>query len=228
MPPRRTLVADRVKCLSFSACVLLSTSLARFVRSSTMTNKTRDRDVRAAVFRKVLAEHVADPNVLVVEELGLQHGLCRVDIAVVNGFLHGYELKSDADTLERLPAQVEAYSKAMDRATLVVGEHHLWAAESILPPWWGIKVASVGKRGAVSIETHRAVGANPSVSAFHVAHLLWRPEVTKILEERGVEKRRLRGNRRELYEIAAALVPLSELRQLVRESLKTRTTWRHP
>lgn len=193
-----------------------------------MTNKTRDRDVRAAVLKKVLAEHVADPKVLVVEELGLQHGSCRVDIAVVNGFLHGYELKSDSDTLERLPTQVEAYSKAMDRATLVVGEHHLASAEAVLPAWWGIKVASVGKRGGISIETHRAVGPNPSVSAFHVAHLLWRPEIAKILEERGVEKRKLRGNRRELYEIAAELVPLMELRLLVRESLKNRTTWRRP
>lgn len=193
-----------------------------------MTNKTRDRDVRAAVLRKVLAEHIADPNVLVVEELGLQHGLCRVDIAVVNGFLHGYELKSDSDTLDRLPAQVEAYSHAMDRATLVVGEQHLSSVEKLLPAWWGIKVAAVGKRGGILIQTHRQVGMNPSVSAFHVAHLLWRPEVTKILQARGVDRKRLRGNRRELYRIAADTIPLSELRQLVRESLKSRTTWRHP
>ncbi|MCK4123781.1 MULTISPECIES: sce7726 family protein [Ralstonia solanacearum species complex] len=193
-----------------------------------MNRKTRDRDVRDAVLRKVLADHLADPRVLVVEELGLQHGSCRIDIAVVNGFLHGYELKSDSDTLERLPAQVEAYSYALDRATLVVGGNHLEAAEALLPSWWGIKVARNGKRGGVVIETHRAVGMNPCVSPYHLAHLLWRPEVAEILSARGVEGRQLRGNRRELYKLAADLIPLNELRLFVRESLKHRKGWRCP
>lgn len=193
-----------------------------------MQHKTRDRDVREAVLKKVLADHLADPHVLVVEELGLQHGSCRIDIAVVNGFLHGYELKSDSDTLDRLPAQIEAYSQALDRATLVVGSRHLEEAETLLPPWWGIKRARSGKRGGVVIETHRAVGMNPTVSAFHLAHLLWRPEIESLLGTHGVEGKLLRGNRRELYTLAADLVPLNELRQFVRESLKHRKGWRRP
>jgi hypothetical protein len=68
----------------------------------------RDRDVRQALHRKVLKEHHGDANTLVVDELGLRHGTCRVDIAVVNGFIHGYEIKSDADTLERLPRRRRA------------------------------------------------------------------------------------------------------------------------
>lgn len=65
----------------------------------------RDRDVRQALHRKVLKEHHGDADTLVLDELGLRHGTCRVDIAVVNGYLHGYEIKSDSDTLERLPAR---------------------------------------------------------------------------------------------------------------------------
>ncbi len=84
----------------------------------------RDSDVRKALHSRVLRDHHNDPNTLVLNELGLRHGACRVDVAVVNGSLHGYELKSDMDTLERLPAQVGLYGKVLDKATLVVGARH--------------------------------------------------------------------------------------------------------
>lgn len=93
----------------------------------------RDRDVRQALHRKVLKEHHGDADTLVLDELGLRHGTCRVDIAVVNGYLHGYEIKSDSDTLERLPAQIATYGLVLDRATLVVGERHLEKAKPLIP-----------------------------------------------------------------------------------------------
>src|SRR5690606_35081277 len=142
-----------------------------------------------------------DPRVLVVEELGLQHGMCRVDIAVVNGFLHGYEIKSDADTLVRLPQQVAAYSKALDRATLVVGERHVAAARTILPNWWGLKVITSGKRGALKIETERPVTNNPAVSGFYAAHLLWKDEILCVLNEYGITTGTSKLNRIQLYQL---------------------------
>lgn len=192
------------------------------------STKMRDRDVRTAVLKKVIADHVADPSTRVIEELGLEHGACRVDIAVVNGFLHGYELKSDSDTLSRLPLQIEAYSKVLDRATLIAGEKHINAALDLLPNWWGIKVATRGPRGAVHIETIRPVSNNPSASPVHIAQLLWRDEVAAILEGLGVEKKALRTNRAGLYSLLTTIVSLVELRQMVRERLKLREAWRRP
>ncbi|QTO43335.1 sce7726 family protein [Burkholderia latens] len=178
--------------------------------------------------KKVLAESLTNPNALVVEELGLEHGACRVDIAVVNGVIHGYELKSDADTLHRLPLQIDAYSRALDKATLVVSERHHAEAAKLLPSWWGIKVSHVGPRGAVHIETERAATMNPDISAFHVAHLLWRDEALAILEAFETDKRVLRGNKRVLYTLLAQHLSLSSLRAQVRDALKRRTNWRHP
>lgn len=197
-------------------------------RPALKSGRTRDRDVRAAVRQKVLADHIADPNVLVLEELGLEHGACRVDIAVINGSIHGYELKSDSDTLARLPQQVEIYSRALDKATLVVGERHLGAAQVLLPNWWGIKVTCTGARGAVHVETERAAFLNPAVSPFHVAHLLWRNEAIEILETLQVPKKELRGSRAQLYALLARLLRPVELRAQVREALKRRTNWRRP
>lgn len=190
--------------------------------------KMRDRDIRAAVLQKVICDHLTDPNTLVVEELGLQHGANRVDIAVVNGALHGYELKSEVDTLDRLPSQAEAYSKVFDRATLVTAENHLAQAISLVPAWWGIKVATRGTRGAVLFDTYRRVECNPSVSTFHVAQLLWRTEAVAILGALGVEEKALRKNRAGLYSLLTDLLSPSQLRSRVREALKARKDWRCP
>ena len=43
------------------------------------------------------------------------------DIAVINCSIHGYEIKSDLDTLMRLPQQLEFYAMTLQKLTLVVG-----------------------------------------------------------------------------------------------------------
>jgi hypothetical protein len=191
-----------------------------------ISGRTNDKDVRQAVLKKILAEHIHDPRVLVVEELGLAHGSARVDIAVVNGFLHGYELKSHADNLNRLPNQIAVYSKILDRATLVVAENHLCDSLPLLPEWWGIKVASVGSRGSVNLETYRSVGFNTAVVPFCVAQLLWRNEAESILLTRGIEKKALRTNRAGLYQLLCDELNVVQLRSTVREQLKCRKGWR--
>lgn len=194
----------------------------------TPPQKTRDRDVRALVLKTVLADHAKDANARIVEELGLEHGSCRVDIAVVNGFLHGFELKSDADNLLRLPRQVEAYSRSMDRATLVVGEEHLATAEAMLPLWWGIKVVRSSTRGRLKLETHRRLRNNPAPSLFHMAHLMWRIEVEEVLRAGGASSKELSVNRAGLYRLFVDSMQPSDVRRSIREALKSRRNWRHP
>src|SRR5665213_2389844 len=104
-------------------------------------SKMRDIDVRIEVRRMLSMKHAGDPDTRIVEEMGVWSGSVRIDLAVINGELNGYELKSDRDTLERLPLQVELYSKVFDHLTLVVGKRHAKKARAQLPPWWGIFVA---------------------------------------------------------------------------------------
>lgn len=161
-----------------------------------------------------------------VDELGLRHGKCRVDIAVVNSFLHGYEIKSDADTLTRLPNQVSVYSAVLDRVTLVIGESHIAKAEPQIPEWWGIKIVAVGDRGSINFRTHRTVAMNPNINPTALAELLWRAEAVDILKKRGIPDRMLRRPRAQLYKCLADSLSLKELRSAVRHSLKVRESWR--
>ena len=78
----------------------------------------RDSDVRKAAYARLLSHARTCPNTLVIDELGLDHGSCRIDIAVINGHIRGLEIKAEADTLDRLPHQVAAYGEVVDKASL--------------------------------------------------------------------------------------------------------------
>ena len=71
-----------------------------------------DSDIRAVPRSSLFFKHLDEADTVVIEELGLCRGQVRVDVAVVNGLLHGYEIKSDRDSLRRLGVQVEVYGKA--------------------------------------------------------------------------------------------------------------------
>jgi hypothetical protein len=185
-----------------------------------------DRQLRQALKRKVLAAHVADPQTRVIDELGLEHGASRIDVAVVNGIIHGYELKSERDTLNRLPGQMPIYSSVLDRVTLIAAERHAEAAIRVVPPWWGIKVADVGQRGGIQFRTLQKARDNPALQPLAIARLLWREEAMKLLTHLG-ESRGLTGQRRAtVYARLAEVAPLDLLRCHVRERLKKRTDWR--
>ncbi len=186
----------------------------------------RDSDVRKALHSRVLRDHHNDPNTLVLNELGIRHGVCRVDVAVVNGSLHGYELKSNMDTLERLPAQIHTYSKVLDKATLVVGERHAARALPLLPEWWGVKIAVLGKRGGITFETSRLAIQNAEIEPLALAELLWRSEVIQLLATKGFQGAALRQARSHLYRLLVEASALDELRDSVRACLKTRENWR--
>ena len=59
----------------------------------------KDNDIRVTLIdelNRINAQH----DYRIIEELAVCDGEARVDVAVANGRLCGYEIKSDADTLE--------------------------------------------------------------------------------------------------------------------------------
>ncbi|WP_129349729.1 sce7726 family protein [Solidesulfovibrio carbinolicus] len=186
----------------------------------------RDREIRQTLHAKVLRKFHADPRTRVFDEFGLCTGLTRVDVAVVNGALHGFEIKSDQDNLSRLPSQVCLYSKVLDFSTLVVGESHLDAARSLLPRWWGVIVVTCSKNNTPILKWERRSCHNPSLDPLSVAQLLWRREALLILEAHSLSKGLRAKPRNVLWEILAREIKLNELCWLVRQAIKNRGEWR--
>lgn len=185
----------------------------------------RDRDVRESVWEWLRVTHDGDPNTLMLDELGILNGATRIDIAVINGEITGYELKSERDTLERLPAQRDLYNKVLDRISLVVAENHRKAAEGIIPQWWGLAVAS-SSRGGVTVTHERLSEMNPSLDATMLASFLWRDEALAVLERYEAAKGVRSKPRQALYERLADALDLNTVRAEVRATLKARVGWR--
>lgn len=169
--------------------------------------------------------YIQDPDTLVVDELGLRHGRARVDVAVVNGEIHGYEIKSDRDTLQRLPEQVRIYGSVLDYTTLVVGPRHSERALPLLPEWWGVERVEAD-REEVRFSTFRAAQRNPTPDPVGIAKLLWRSEALALLEEIGAANGVRSKPRAEVYARLAEAVPLEWLQASVRRLLKSRKGWR--
>lgn len=134
-----------------------------------------------AAIRAALKERLAAPGVNLIDELGIKHGKFRVDVCAVTHELHGYEIKSDLDTVARLPDQAKHFSLVFQRMTLVVGPKLLGAALTIVPAWWGIMLAT--DTGLVEL---REAGVNPKPNYRWVVRLLWRDELHACLRTVGV------------------------------------------
>ena len=80
-----------------------------------------------------------------------------------NGLLTGYEIKSDADDLKRLPNQVASYPAMTDLNYLVVGDVLHDEAIKLLPNNWGIMRARLSN-GIVSLTTERVAVLNSQLT----------------------------------------------------------------
>ena len=184
----------------------------------------RDADVR-----QVLKERLNicySEGAIIVEEMGLCRGTVRADLAVVTGSLKGYEIKSERDTLARLPNQAKVYNKIFDTVTIVVSDQHLAAASCIIPAWWGIEIATGNGASLVQLSTIRKEEENPSVDPMALVELLWRDEVLTLLGQLSPAKNLTYEPRRVLWQTLVAAVSLLELKQVVRDCLKSRKRWR--
>lgn len=188
--------------------------------------RLRDRDVREAVHRQLIPLLTKDGESRVLDEFSLCAGEVRIDVAVVNGKLHGVEIKSEADTLTRLEKQANLYGKVFDTLTIVCGRNHLASVLDSIPSFWGIYVAEPCDSGRVELHEIRSVSRNQGVCGNALAQLLWRAELLGLLERRSCDAKTLRKPRFQLWSALAELYPIDLLKEEVRLILKSRANWR--
>lgn len=188
--------------------------------------KTRDIDIRASLHSILREEHKNEPDTLIINELGLCQGDARIDVAVVNGAINGYEIKSESDTLGRLPRQTDAYNRVFDTVTILTASRFIEGIEDIIPEWWGIVKAEMDCDGIVHFFPYRTPHQNPNIDPIALVQLLWREEALSILKERGLQKGLLSKPRHVLWNALAEKLELSDLQDEVRRRLKARSQWR--
>jgi hypothetical protein len=151
----------------------------------------------------------------------LPTGSTRADVVhITEHFMHGYEVKGDGDTLQRVQNQLRCYAEVYDFVTFIVTDKHLPKLLPQLPEWVGVLVASPD---APDLRLHRPAGYNATVQAAPLAALLWVEEIKQYLLARGLAgASTLRQREVAHYLRHSHTVPLSHLAQYVRERLMAR------
>ena len=149
----------------------------------------------------------------------LPTGTTRADVVhITEHFMHGYEVKGDGDTLQRVANQLRCYAEVYDFVTFIVTEKHLLKLLPLLPEWVGVLVAD-----ADGLRPHRPAAYNATVERAPIAALLLLEEVKQFLLALGLTGvSTLRGR-----DIAHLLrtnnrIPLARLAQYVRDRLMAR------
>lgn len=187
----------------------------------------RDRDVREAIRAQLEADHSDDKDTFIVEEMGIWSGSVRVDVAVINGELSGFELKSAKDTLTRLPQQSHLYNDVFDRMTIVTADNHLKGCLGMVPEWWGVTIATSHPSGGVGLTHWRKPLLNPSQNSLQIVRLLWKEEAMQVLDRHGLVKGLKSKPVHAAHNRIAEELPLEVIKNEVRSCLKSRENWLH-
>lgn len=159
----------------------------------------------------------------IIDELEIDGGKARIDIALIDKCIHGYELKSDADNLSRLPRQMHYYSKALDRITLVVGYSLVFDALEMIPSWWGVQVVEKDQKGGITFVVIRDSHNNPNLDPFSMIRLLNAAEVCSVLSAKNIRFSTKSVSSGAVYSLMASHFSLQQIKCFVRQSLLTRT-----
>jgi len=188
-----------------------------------------DPDIRKALFGRCSGIHHQNGE-LVVHELGLAHAKRRVDLAVLNDEeIHGYEIKSEKDKLNRLAGQLDIYLQSLHKLTLVVANKHMKHILKYIPTWCGVIEVNVTSNGSFELNHYREAQKNPHIDPFILSHLLWRCEVQEILHNYGASPSSLRGSRADLYRKLLKVIPENQLMKIIKKAMMNRRNWRdHP
>lgn len=174
-----------------------------------------DGDIRAALVAHII-ENLSDTTQAIgVHEFSISNGFGYADVAVVNGELVGYEIKSDVDSLARLPRQVSTFSSVFDRMWLVTTARHEANATALIPKWWGVLVAD---GLCTRLSKKRAAKRNGNVNVPLVLDLLYRDDLSRLATDVGC-RGHSRLSKAALCHLIASRIRQDVARNRVREVL---------
>lgn len=142
----------------------------------------------------------------------------RADLALANGRLVGFEIKSEKDSLKRWESQKVAYTNVFDEVWLCTHVKHMNNALEITPKHIGLILCDNFSSMTVYRKAVRCHGMN---NIYDLAGLLWRAEIDELAKLHRIEIKS-RTTKREAREILAEQLELEDVRRFVLNKLKVR------
>lgn len=183
-----------------------------------------DSNIRKVLYSEFLKEKKFTKNpedTIVIDEFSSSYSSARIDISVLNGSLHGYEIKSERDTLERLPKQIEYYTKIFEYITIVTTDKYTEKIIEIVPDFFGIFLIEK-KKNKLKLKKIRNSKKNKNIDYFELTKLLWKEELKEILKENDIKKVSSL-TRLELTKKVFENIPQNIIKKFVLTKIKNRT-----
>ena len=143
-----------------------------------------DRDMREPLF-DFLDEHFG--KIRTIEEKVIEGSRADV-LGVLDGYIVGFEIKSDSDSYTRLKTQIKDYDRFCDFCYIVVGQSHRKHVAEHVPEHWGI--IAVTDEGTF---LDRGADDNPKALLSEQILLMWKRELFQLLDMNGKPKYRYKS-----------------------------------
>lgn len=180
-----------------------------------------ERDIKLAVISHLEKKSALQDGV-VINELPVANWSRRADLAVANGKLQAFEIKSDFDSLRRLDGQISLFATRFDKVVLVTTSRFLSSALERLPSY--VEIWEAARRGKeVSLRVVRRGQVREIKNRRILASYLQKTEIASFIRSNGGEVPAT-ASRDQLEDILDSL-PVSKLRLFVLRRLKQR--YRH-
>ena len=184
------------------------------------TSLIGERELRDALKSHLYSS--LDEYSILIEELGIENGSARIDMAVVSQQMCGYEIKSDFDTANRLYNQIHTYNRVFEHIYIVTGGLSGITIEELLPTWWGIIRGVRDKDGVIQLNILRTPTQNLNRDPYSLLTLLKRDELNSLALRSGLDVKIIKTNKNNIIETIATLLPLESINKEVTRYLKSR------
>lgn len=178
----------------------------------------KEKDIKAALVDWLYARGMVE-NAVIINEMVVANWSRRADIAVANGRLYGFEIKSEADSLRRLSGQIDTFSQYFDKVTIVAASKFIREIVNSYPDSIGVLEVYRDAAG-LKIRQVRSGRINEIKDHSVIAGHLTKNEIETYLRVREVSSFVTR-NRSELEKFFAK-TPLKSAKQYLLDSLKKR------
>lgn len=185
--------------------------------SNVQVAATRDRDIRVALESWLLSKQHDSP-VRIIHEFPIPRPSSRIDIALINGRISGYEIKSDVDSLTRLSSQVSSYRKIFEHLCVVTTPKKSRSVLEKTPSWCG--VLSYDHNG--KFKTLRKTKRNPNVDTECLLHSLYKKELLMISMNFGLESIKNKNSKSEIISNIILKISKRSIIDNCRDQLKKR------
>lgn len=199
----------------FTRLMIFSEYTDRMKFMKKTATQSHEKFAKALLIQHMLRSGMIADDVVLINELALENFSRRADIALVNGNIELFEIKSEADNLLRLSGQIETFTRYCDKMHVVAAPRHIEDILSSTPN----EVAVWQLDGSGIIKIVRRGKKQTLRDKQSLLRLININELKHLLRENAVK---VSIQRRKYLEAAAMELPVSMIRSGVLELLKER------